>query len=993
MNKSFSLILTGSLLLLLSCTSTSEPDTNFTQYVNPFVGTDLAGHTFPGAIVPFGMIQVSPDTNLDGWSSCSAYHYSDSTVYGFSHTHLSGTGCGDYADVLLMPFVGKPSVLNTEYLSRFSHSNETASPGYYAVTLDKNNVKVELTAGKRVGLQRYTFPADAAAKGVILDLKHRDMVLYSMMEFDAAGNSVSGIRNSKAWSSNQLLSFSILFSQTIQKIEFYVDDQLVKTGDIAKIEGTNCKVAIFFADDVKEITLKVAISSNTEEPKAAMKNLAEVADFDFDKVKTAADAAWNAELGKITVQGSDITQKQNFYTSLYHTFTSPYLFNDVDGKYLGQDGKVHQAEPQQDVYTVFSLWDTYRALHPLLNLIDHKRTEDFLYTFMKHYEQGGMLTVWELWGWETWCMIGYHSVPVIYDAYVKGIANYDPDKMLKAMVHSAKLNTLGRPEFAKYGYIPANLELESVTKNLEYCYDDWCIAQFAKAIGNEEIYKEFIERCQYYKNVLDPNGFMHPKANGGFLAHFEPREVNSHYTEANAWQYTTYVPHDLNTYVELMGGKEVAAQLFDSLFYTSSAMTGRDQADISGLMGQYAHGNEPSHHAGYIYSYVGQPWKTQEVVRKIMREFYQPAPDGICGNDDCGQMGAWYVISALGFYPVCPGSNQYVIGSPIFDKATIHLENGKQFVVACENQSEKNIYIRSAKLNGAPYTKSYITYDDIKDGGTLEFVMSSKPNTAWGTADADMPFSRVENTITIMPNVSPSEQAFDKETEIALQLFEPSRKETQATYPAQTDVVYYTLDGSEPTINSAKYSQPFKLTADAHIRAVAFNEKTGYSKPVDAQFFRYLKDRDITILSKASPHYDGGADILIDHIRGGLNFGMGAWQGYEGQNFEAIIDLREVKAIHEVGAGFLQAIGLWIWYPTALAVEISDDNVHYQPYGTYVNKVSPKDETMQIADFVVKKQAKARYVKVIGKSIGKVPSWHIGAGYEGHIFVDEVFVR
>lgn len=986
-------ILLAALFAACSTQPKTEPDTHFTQYVNPLVGTDFHGHTYPGALLPFGMVQVSPDTRLDGWDGCSGYHYSDDLVYGFTHTHLSGTGCLDYGDVLLMPFTQNASVINTEYASKFSHDNETAQAGYYAVTLDKNNVKVELTASQRVALHRYTFPESSEKKGVIVDLKHRDLVLESNIYYDESTNSLSGIRNSKSWNDNQQLAFSILFSQPIERVDYYVNDQLVD--NVEKIEGKNCKAAVYFADNTKEIVLKVAISANTQEPLAAMKNHAEVVDFDFERVRAEADAIWNKELGKIVVETNDVEKKKVFYTAMYHSFTAPYLFTDIDGTYLGQDGKIHKAEGA-NVYTVFSLWDTYRALHPLMTLIDRERTKDFLYTFMRHYEEGGMLPVWELAGFETWCMIGYHSVPVILDAYRKGLTNYDPEEMLKAMIHSAKLNKLGRPEYEKYGYIPADMEHEDVSKTLEYAFDDWAIAQFAKEIGNEEIYKEFTERCQFYKNLLDFNGFMHSKMNGAFEEPFNPAEVNNRFTEGNSWQYSTYVPHDLATYIELLGGRDVAEAHFDSLFHTSMELSGRHQVDVTGLIGQYAHGNEPSHHAAYLYNYLGKPWKTQELVRKIMRELYTSKPDGLCGNEDCGQMSAWYVLSAMGFYPVAPGDNQYVIGSPVFDKVTLNLENGKQFVITCKNQNDQNIYIKSAKLNGKSLERSYLTFDDIKDGGSLSLEMSSQPNKNLWCADAAIPHSLVdEYLITTVPIISPATKTFRDQVEIEIRLYEPAVKgDSKMQYPAQTDVIYYTLDGSEPTKESTKYTTPVTITNNSTLKAVAWNEKSGYSKVVESEFVKFEQDKFIEILSTYSPLYTaGGDDGLIDNIRGKSNFGLGGWQGYWGTDFEAIVDLSEVKEIREIGAGFLQATRAWIFFPTEVTFEISDDKVNFKPYGKIKNSHPFHDETQITDDFMVKKTAKARYIRVKAKNFGKLPEWHLGYGGDAYIFIDEIIVK
>lgn len=981
-------------ILLIGCSiKQTVPDTNFTQYVNPFVGTDFHGHTYPGALVPFGMIQPSPDTRLDGWDGCSGYHYSDDFVYGFSHTHLSGTGCLDYGDVLLMPFMKQASVINTEYGSKFSHDNEVAQPGYYAVTLDKNNVKVELTATPRVAVHRYTFPESSETKGIILDLKHRDLVLESAIMYHEDEGRLDGYRNSKSWSDNQKLHFSILFSQPVKSIEYYVDDQLVPDMGMG-IEGKNCKAVVYFEDNTKDIVLKVAISGDILQ--AAEKNLVEVPDFNFDRVRGEADSIWNKELGKIVVETEDIEKKRVFYTALYHCFTAPYLFTNIDGTYWGQDGNIHKATEGREVYTVFSLWDTYRALHPLLSLIDRKRTEDFLYTFMRHYEQGEQLPVWELAGHETWCMIGYHSVPVILDAYRKGLISDDPNEMLEAMVHSAKLNKLGRPEYAKYGYIPADMEHEDVSKTLEYAYDDWVIAQFAKEIGNEEVYEEFIERSQYYKNLLDFNGFMHSKINGGFEKPFNPAEVNNRFTEGNSWQYSTYVPHDLATYIELLGGRDVAERHFDSLFHTTAPLAGRDQVDVTGLIGQYAHGNEPSHHAAYLYNYVGSPWKTQELTRQIMREFYTSKPDGLCGNEDCGQMSAWYVLSSMGFYPVCPGDNQYAIGSPIFDKVTIHLGNGKQFVITSKNQSDKNIYITSAKLNGKKLKKSYLTYSDIKNGAKLDFVMNDQPNKTLWSDDTAFPPSKVEdNLITMVPIVSPSGKIFREQLDIELLLYQPAVKgNATMPYPAQTDMIYYTLDGSEPTKEATQYSKPITITENTVLKAVSWNEKTGYSKVVESEFTKFEKDRFIKILTEYSPAYTaGGDDGLIDNVRGKSNFSLGGWQGYWGTDFEAIVDLGEVKPINEIGAGFLQATRSWIFFPTEVSFEISDDNQNFKPYGKVKNPHPFDNETQVTDDFTIKKSANARYIRVKAKNFGKLPEWHLGHGGDSYIFVDEVIVK
>ena len=1001
-------------LLIFSCVAQT-----LTSFVNPMVGTDFTGHTFPGAMVPFGAVQVSPDTRLEGWEGCSGYHYSDSVIYGFTHTHLSGTGCSDYGDVLLMPFTGTGSVINTEYASKFSHQQEFASPGYYSVILAHNRIKVELTASQRVGMHRYTFPKNNEKKGIVLDLKHRDVVLQSEIRYDENLNAIVGHRHSRAWNENQKLEYSIVFSQPVDSIEYYVNDKKIdaKSG----ISGTHCKALIYFAPNVNEIITKVAISALGFEDNRVHRNHVEIQDFDFDRVRKEAEGLWNKELGKIMVETSDVELKKVFYTALYHCFTSPYIFTDVLGWYQGMDGEAHKSPENHDVYTVFSLWDTYRALHPLLNLIDRKRSADFVYTFLKHYEQGGMLPMWELAAFETWCMIGYHSVSVILDAFVKGIIDgYDKNQILEAMLHSATLNKLGRPEYAQYGFIPADKEHESVSKTLEYAYDDWCIAQFANALGNTEVYQEYSKRCQYYKNILDPDGFMRPKYNGAWMEPFDPTEVNNHYTEGNSWQYSTYIPHDFTNYIALRGGDEVVEPFLDSLFYTQAELSGRHQVDVTGLIGQYAHGNEPSHHAAYLYNYVGKPWKTQSLCRQIMRDFYTSQPDGLIGNEDCGQMSAWYVFSAMGFYPVCPGDNKYVFGSPVFDTVTMNLENGNPFTIIAHHQSDKNIYIQSVKLNNKPYFKTYITFDDIKDGGTLEFVMGDQPNMSFGAELENRPENRIrndelgirndespplagvggwnENLITIVPVFAPMQRSFKGSTEIVItdmryEIWDNSDiGKSQISNPKSQ--IFYTTDGTLPTVSSLAYTHPIIIDTTTFFKAVAWNQATGYSNVVEAGYYKFQKDKSIKILSKYSSQYTADGDEgLIDYIRGNVNFRLGGWQGYQAQDFEAIVDLESVQKIHEIGAGFLRDIRSWIFFPTSMIVETSMDGVSYVPYGDFVCPHSHEDYTPMVDDFMIQKETEARFVKVKAINYGDLPEWHLGAGYPAFIFIDEIIVR
>ena len=1025
------------LTILLVLIATAAMGFAQSKYVNPLVGTDEHGHTFPGAILPFGAIQLSPDTRLEGWDGCSGYHYSDNRIYGFSHTHLSGTGCSDYGDILVTPFVGAPSVINEEYALSFSHDKETAEPGYYSVKFE-NGIQAEMTAANYVGIHRYTFPK-GKKHGVIVDLQHRDKTLESYMILKA--NDLVGFRRSEAWNDDQYCAFSLKTSVPAESVVFYVDDKPV---NIKEIKGTNCKAVLYFPDNVKEVVVKVAISAVDID--GAINNQTEVQDFNFDKARKNAMEVWDKELGKITVSSKNEEYLRTFYTALYHCFTSPYLYSDLDGRYRGEDNKIHKTDKGHDVYTVFSLWDTYRALHPLLNIIDQKRTGDFLYTFLNHFRQAGYLPMWELSSFETWCMIGYHAVPVVWDAYMKGIRDYDVKEMLKAMIVTANLDKLGRPEYAKYGFVPGDMENESVSKTLEYAYDDWCIAMFAQAIGDKDVYKEYIQRAQSYKNIVDQNGFMHGRMNGGFATPFSPREVNNFYTEANCWQYTTYVPQDFNTYIDMMGGPKKMELFLDKLFNSTSTMSGRVQSDITGVIGQYAHGNEPSHHAAYLYNYVGRPDKTQTLVKKIMTGLYTSKPDGLCGNEDCGQMSAWYVFSALGFYPVCPGSNQYVIGYPLFDKVELKLENGKTLTIS---RKEDKPFVQSVMLNGNPLTRSYLTYEEIANGGVIEFVMGDNPSSTWGVMKEDMPVSRIElsDRIVPVPIFSTDKVSFRDKTRIAmgvprvmddklnamesikskgeaksLEMRKDSKgsdelrkgslelqkgpaelkngspesvKKSSLTLKDATGgyEIYYTIDGTMPTPKTGiHYAEPITVDKDITLKAIAVDVKGRTSQVAEAHYVRYVRDKDITYVTKPdNQYYAGGNEGLIDNSRGKVNYRIGGWQGFT-TDCELIIDLREVKKITTVGVGCLEEQRAWIFYPSSMEVLVSEDGKNYKPFKN-VTLASERTEGAHIQDLEVKGKANARYVKIIVKNYGKLPEWHLSAGEQAWLFVDEVWVK
>jgi predicted alpha-1,2-mannosidase len=964
--------LTTLTFLLLSCAHVAAQQ-DLTRYVNPFVGTAGHGHTYPGATRPFGMVQLSPDTRLTGWDGCSGYHYSDSIIYGFSHTHLSGTGISDYGDILLMPTVGNvnlnaliDSSPEKGYASYFQHRNEKASPGYYAVQLDDDNILAELTATERAGLHRYTFPVTQQAN-IIIDLTHRDKVLDSGLRITGR-DTIVGWRRSQAWAKEQIVYFAIQFSHPFIGSGIAVDDKLVE--GLREGRGKNVKGYVRFYTGIgPEVLARVGISA--VDINGAWLNLAaELNHKTFEKVRAEAAAAWNAELNKITVTGGGTAQLTNFYTALYHAMIAPNLFVDVDGRYRGRDMQVHTAKGFQN-YTVFSLWDTFRAAHPLYALIDQKRTRDFIKTFLVQYEQGGRLPVWELAANETDTMIGYHAVSVIADAAAKGIDGFDLNKAFEAMKQSAEFRQhRGLGPYIDNGFIAMEDERESVSKVLEYAYDDWCIAQVARMLGRTDDYQRYLARAQSYKNVFDPvSGFMRPRTNGNWIEPFDPREVTFAFTEANSWQYTFFAPQDVSGLMKLMGGPRAFARKLDQMFAAESRTTGREQVDITGLIGQYAHGNEPSHHIAYLYNYAGEPWKTQFRARQIMDEFYQPTPEGLIGNEDCGQMSAWYVFSAAGFYPVTPGSTIYAIGTPLFPEVRFKLENGKSFVVKARGVSDKNFYIQSATLNGTPYAKSYLEHGDMVKGGELVFDMGPQPNRQWGRGFGNEPVAEVAGFEMIPVPVVTGTRTFRGQSKVGVQNLAPS------------SVVYYTTDGSEPTVKSTRFLRPFAINRDTTVKARAVDRSGKQSAVVTAAFHRIPHDWKITLSSKYSSQYPAGGDsTLIDGIRGTMNWSGGAWQGYWEKDLEAVVDLGKVQTVSKVGAGFLQDIGSWIWFPRRVEIELSIDGKTFTPVASIAH--DQRDTT--IVNFVQRiTPQNARYVRLRAVNSGK-NTW---------IFADEILIN
>ncbi len=982
--------------------------------VNPFIGTGGHGHTFPGPTMPFGACQLSPDTRLDGWDGCGGYHYSDSIIYGFSHTHLSGTGCSDYGDILLMPVTKRMLMDKYQYASRFSHKNEQAHAGYYQVYLEDPKVNVELTSALHGGIHRYTFQKEDE-QFVVLDLKHRDEVLDSKME-QVDEYTIRGYRFSKAWAKNQKVFFEIKFSSPIEEIQYEELKSGSNTSIVRLDKSLHCIIkfankTLHTTNNLQLIT-KCAISGVDEE--GAHKNLeAEMPDDDwnFDSYQKKAESEWEKELSKIQLQESENSRNKDkeivFYTALYHCMIHPSLYNDVDGRYRGRDDKIHNTEGKFDYYTVFSLWDTYRALHPLLTILDKKRTNDFINTFIKQYEQGGRLPIWELSSNETNCMIGYHVVSVIWDAYNKGIRDYDVEKAYEAMTSIAthytdyegegldmkmKLSAMegaadaeALESYNKYGYVRSDDSHESVSKTLEYAYDDWCIAQMAKALGKDKDYTYYENRSHYWMNVFDPTtGFMRARKNGCLYEPFSPYTVDNNYTEANAWQYSFYVPHEIFQLEYLQGGHEKLKNKLDDLFSAREKIEGREQSDITGLIGQYAHGNEPSHHIAYLNNYLQQQHKTVDITNTIVNDFYKNSPDGLIGNEDCGQMSAWYVFKALGFYPLCPGSEviYYNVTKPEFENYTLLDDIDFKTIHYKEDDT-----LVSFELDNL----SWINHEELLNVKNHKFESII---TQYGCG-MGVPF----NEFLGSPFIINAKRIFKDSLKIQFQANLLSHDEYE---------IFFKVNNSKFQL----YEKPLIITENSEIEFYSikknksnqrFNETnkdiTIIKSPIQtATFTKLPSDRKIILHNEYNKSYSaGGAEGLMDGIYGKLNWRAGDWQGYQGQDVEVILAFDEARPIKKLAANFLEDQNSWIFYPKEVSFYVSEDSIHWTMIESIPTNKSEHEEKTTISKFETKiynvKKQTYKYAKVVAQNFGPMPQWHEGRGNPTFIFIDEFLVE
>ena len=952
--------------LLCLATNLLAQSSSLTALVNPFIGTDAHGHTHPAATMPFGMVQLGPNTrsSMMDWDGCSGYHYSDSLLYGFSHTHLSGTGVPDYNDVLVRPFTSNLNLDPASSTMHFRKSAEKATPGYYSVHLTDADIYCEMTASERVGVHRYTYPSNTEAAKLLVDLRHRDEVLESGLNL-VSSQEISGYRISKSWAERQTLFFVLRFSQPLSQYQLL--DLTQNPPKAANSVANKACVGVFhFNSSPDPLVVTVGISSVSIE--GARKNLeAECPDFDFDRIRDQANTAWERYLSKIVVQGGSTAEQTSFYTALYHTAMAPNLWSDVDGYYRGMDQKIHHA--YHPVYTVFSLWDTYRAANPLHALLEPQRMRDFIRTFLLQYQQGGLLPVWELAANETNCMIGNHAIPVILDAYTKGlVAPSDAPLLLAAMQKSAELNRLGLKQYRQKGYIPANEEPESVSKTLEYTFDDWCISTMAAKLGKKNIADLYAQRATHYRNLFDPQTrFFRGKSNGTWHSPFDPVEVNFNFTEANAWQYRFSIQHDVPGMVSLFGGPSNFLKELDRLFDQPSQTTGRNQADITGLIGQYAHGNEPCHHVAYLYSLLGQPEKTRKRVQQIRSELYTNQPDGLCGNDDCGQMSAWYVWSSIGMYPLTPGSEEYVLGIPAFDKITLQLPQGKKF------QITSNSHANQIHLNQQPWKLPTLQHQQLISGGLLDFILGKEEK------NNSITLTNQVNARPMMPFISSGNRVFTDKQTIRLDC-----ADKEAT-------IFYQLNGQP----FQPYKDPVQLEQNSTL--VFFSEKDGQKSFPDTTLF-FKKTNDLKVLEYQypfSPQYTGGGmDALVDLLPGGADFRSGGWQGFEGKNLEVVLDLGKKQSIQQVDGHFFQDENAWIFFPTSFQVESSIDGRHFQKIGVLENTIPPTEKGLLQKHFTLSFPAQeTRYLRVTAVNRGLCPDGHKGAGYPSWIFIDEIKIQ
>ena len=981
--------------MVLSAAGCTRQATPLSRSVDPFIGTGGHGHTYPGATVPFGMVQLSPDTRLDGWDGCGGFHITDDVVYGFSHTHLQGTGVSDYGDVLLMPTVGQldtGEVWRERYRDRFVEGSQEAHAGYYRCELERSGLQVELTASDRVGYHRWTLEQRDTLQ-LIVDLDHRDALInYGMYPLD--DSTLVGQRVSDNWAEEQHVYFAMRFNRPFEWLDQMAELETIDVGGVLEQELSFVPIFSLVFKDVESIEARVSLSF--VDIAGAVSNLNAEAPLavGFDAARGTAERRWDEALGRIEISEDDLGERAVFYTALYHSLTVPNLATDVDGRYRGTDLQVHTAPEGAPRHTVFSLWDTFRATHPLLNVLEPERTEVFIQNFIGMHQEGGKLPMWELASNYTGCMIGYHAVPVIADAWAKGLRGFDADAALEAMVAVATSDDLAKPVWDSLGYLPLEKESESVSKTLEYAFDDACIATMADEMGRQDIAARFGRRAQGWRNLYNPaNQFLQPRYGAAWREAFDPTEVTFEYTEANGWQYNFFVPHDVSGHMELLGGAEGYAQMLDSMFNGPSRLSGRHQSDITGLIGQYAHGNEPSHHMAYLPTFAGYPERTQALVDSICDALYTPEPDGLSGNEDCGQMSSWFVWSALGMYPVTPGSAKYVLGTPRYDSYSWKLSNGNVLEVEVDRASSNAVHVHGLTINGASVDRTWVSHEELMAGGQWRFDVRNEPvgPEGWGKSPNSWPvedWTLGDEAFVAAPFIDAPRSYSGDSLEVPVGTIDP---EAQVWVRVVEDTpadraVDAELSGFAPA------SGPVTVTGTQVVQVVA-QDHGASSAVVSSRIARVNPAFSIEIQEPYANQYAAGGDrALIDGIRGeGEDFRTGDWQGYYGKDAVVTVDLGQVYWVKSMSVGVLQDVKSWIWAPEMVTCRTSVDGVAFASFGREAPSMDPQDYTPRTQRIGFKGNTQARYVQLeLNHFNGAViPEWHLGRFNPTWVFADE----
>ncbi len=972
------------------------------------IGTSAHGHTFPGATTPFGMVQLSPSNDFKAWDWCSGYHYSDSIIKGFAHNHISGAGLSGLGDILLMPTMGKnttksgsDALVDESYRSRFSHKTEDARAGYYKIKLDDYNIDVELTATARAGFHRYTFN-DVGLVAIVIDPTHAIMERAAETSIEIVSNTeIRGFKRVDMGSGkNRFAYFSAKFSKPFEKAVITDNDIEVEADSL-----TSAKAKSYVSFNVeKDEQIEVSLTLSPIDYNGVEKNYeAEAKEKSFNDVLKEATLAWNKVLNKIVLSdNSSDTKKRTFYTAMYHSFISPNIISDVDGRYI-VEGKQYQSKGQQ--YSNYSTWDTYRALHPLLTIIEQKETSKMVNSLISRDTQSGVgQPVWELIGFDNACMIGYTTSSVIGDAILKDVAgiNYEDgfNSMHKAAFnltkHSGVYDVNGLTDYINYGYVTAETG-SSVSKTTEYNYHDFVIARVAEKLGKTEEAEAFYKRSIGYRSLFNlKDGYLYPVFSDGHVRKLDFSTWDNlipNYVSGNIWAYSAYTPQDMVGAIQLHGGKEKYATWLDKIFSDTSTIGGAQHVDISGFIGKYGHGDEPGHHMPYLYNYVGQPWKGQKLINEVVTTMYSDKPDGLINNEDLGQMSAWYIFSTLGFYPVSPADLSYQIGAPYYEEATINLENGNTFKVKAINLTEDNFYVQSVKLNGKEYNKTYINHDVIIQGGIMEFTMGNLPNTSWGSSDESTSIGIVSKE---KPEVIRKATASPYD---ANSTFFFSDKHTAALKSNDKEAdIYYTIDGTEPTITSNKYKNPFEVKENSILKAVAIkqglNTSKVYQKPLFKSVFPSLKEGypKITMNSWSEPNY-GKADgsMLFDEVTGSNSYGDAKWTGLK-DDFDVDLNLGQNETIEHISVGVLTDIGSWIFPAQSIQVYggTSKQNLKLIGEKTILKTDKyPKEVNRHILSI---KKGHYKYLKIKINPFGVAPEWHGAVGKKVWLFIDEIII-